>query len=228
MRDQTGSLNKAKKRLEVERANLADQKALQEALEKRLESLREGLETSNALTPDQILTNRAEELRQQNSDYTLEKRRLMIALVTFIRRHLGRQLAMQDLGGPVVGDQMEIDSDELANRFDDQSSRGVTSHGAGAEDRPGHTSRQAHASHGSDDSGEEDAAAAAAATEMIQLLENLLNASAQSEDTDESVYVDVARGSVCAEFLVRSKVAQFHPGDATMVRLVDFGREVGD
>ena len=55
------------------------------------------------------------------------------------------------------------------------------------------------------------------------IIEDLLNATAGDEDSDP--YVDISRESAAVRFLVRAKVAQFHPDDARKLRLVDFGRE---
>jgi hypothetical protein len=43
-----------------------------------------------------------------------------------------------------------------------------------------------------------------------------------------SPYVDLQRDSAAARFLVRAKVAQFHPRDAGRIRLIDFGRQLDD
>jgi hypothetical protein len=41
-------------------------------------------------------------------------------------------------------------------------------------------------------------------------------------------YFALQRDSATARFLVRAKVAQFHPKDARRLRLIDFGRELDD
>ena len=54
--------------------------------------------------------------------------------------------------------------------------------------------------------------------EMHSLLDDLLEAGTS--------YIDLPRDSAASRFLVRSKVAQFHPRDARRLRLVDFGRSL--
>lgn len=70
--------------------------------------------------------------------------------------------------------------------------------------------------------------AKAAAAELQELTEELLNATASAEGDGSAAYVTIARESAAARFLVRSKVAHFHPRDATRLRLHDFGRELDD
>ncbi|OAA68102.1 hypothetical protein SPI_00297 [Niveomyces insectorum RCEF 264] len=90
--------------------------------------------------------------------------------------------------------------------------------------------------HDDDDDEEEDDSsnghpqdeASAASTELQELTEELLNALADAGGDSSLAYVVVPRESAAARFLVRSKVAQFHPKDAMRLRLVDFGRELDD
>lgn len=42
------------------------------------------------------------------------------------------------------------------------------------------------------------------------------------------VYYPLERESAASRFLVRAKVAQFHPKDAKKLRLIDFGKELDD
>jgi hypothetical protein len=41
-------------------------------------------------------------------------------------------------------------------------------------------------------------------------------------------YYDLEKESAASRFLVRAKIAQFHPKDAKKMRLIDFGRELDD
>lgn len=45
---------------------------------------------------------------------------------------------------------------------------------------------------------------------------------------ETSPYIELKRDSAAARFLVRAKVAVFHPKDARKLRLVDFGSNVED
>jgi len=63
---------------------------------------------------------------------------------------------------------------------------------------------------------------------MRHLTELLLNGLVQAQGSGPGSYVKLSRESAAARFLVRSKVAQFHPTDATRIRLVDFGGDIDD
>lgn len=45
---------------------------------------------------------------------------------------------------------------------------------------------------------------------------------------ENSPYIELKRDSAIARFLVRAKVACFHPKDARRLKLVDFGTSVED
>ena len=68
----------------------------------------------------------------------------------------------------------------------------------------------------------------AAAAEMRELTEQLLNNLVEAEGGEGDAYVELQRESAVARFLVRAKVAQFHPRDARRLRLIDFGRDLDD
>ncbi|KAH8891036.1 hypothetical protein GQ53DRAFT_167584 [Thozetella sp. PMI_491] len=209
LKAQGASLENARKRLEIEQANLADQKALQAELEKRVQSLRDALESGAVSTPDEALQSRIQELKQQNLDCKRDRKKLMVDLGKFIREHLGRQLALEQSGGPVVGDLMELDSD------DPDSSR---------RQQPRKRKRRGQGQRDQSDSEDDEDQASAMAEELQELIENLLTAAAEQPQA----YVAIREGSVPATFLVRSKVAQFHPQDAARLRLIDFGRDFED
>ncbi|OIW35327.1 hypothetical protein CONLIGDRAFT_53733 [Coniochaeta ligniaria NRRL 30616] len=228
---QSVSLDKSKRQLEHEKANLEDEKALQAALERRIETLRHGLETTESKTAEEIARERLEELRQEKQDYDRETSKLLKSFNKFINDHLGTMLAAEELGGPVVGDLMEIDTDELGAGFNAQGKLRKTKAtpdedvrqrriddiwgaGDGQEPRKGKKRER----------DESDAAGA----ELRDLSERLLNSLMESAGDNSASYVKIPRETAASRFLVRSKVAQFHPKDATMLRLVDFGRELDD
>ena len=224
------TLEKAQKRLEVERANLNDQKLLRTALKARIESLQSGLESRMEMTPEQILKEKLDELKQKKRDYDKDTSKLLRGLNKFIEEHLGPMLAAEELGGPVVGDMMEIDTDELAAGFTAQGKLKK------AKQNPDEDKRQRRIDDiwgdGGQDrgrpSGRDRNEAEAAGAEMRELTEELLNHLMESGGDSAASYVQIPRESAAARFLVRSKVAQFHPKDATRLRLVDFGRELDD
>ncbi|KAK1981312.1 hypothetical protein LZ30DRAFT_93443 [Colletotrichum cereale] len=226
---QGASLDRTKRRLEIEQANLADQKLLQQSLEKRIQSLKDEAESRMELTPGQAAQERLDELRQKKKRYDRETSRLLKALRKFIDDYLAAQLAAEDLGGPVVGDMMEIDSDQLIAGFNAQGRP------AKIKPKPDEDKRQRRLEEvwglpqedTSQKRGEADEAAAAG-REMRALTEQLLNQLVESGGDSTAAYVKLSKETAAARFLVRSKVAQFHPRDATKLKLIDFGRELDD
>ncbi|KAI6093275.1 hypothetical protein F4821DRAFT_78060 [Hypoxylon rubiginosum] len=225
------SVEKARRRLEAEKSNLEDQKALNQSLRNRIQSLQDGLETRMEMGPEDIAAERINELKEKKKHYDKETSTLLKALRRFIDGHLAPMLAAEELGGPVVGDMMDIDGDDLAAGFSSQGKLKKAKEnpdqdkrqrriddiwGAPQEDR--HTGE-------ANDSRDETAAAGA---EMRDLTEELLNSLAQSGGDSSAAYVQLPRESAAARFLVRSKVAQFHPKDSTRLRLIDFGKELDE
>jgi hypothetical protein len=226
---QTASLSQARRLLDTERANLDDQKALQAALEKRIATLRSGLEADQQKTPNQVAKERLDELRRQKKEYDAETSKLLRSLNKFMDNHLGAMLAAEDLGGPVVGDMMDIDTDELGAGFNAQGKLKKSKRSADQDVRQRRIDEiwgdreQEHTGNG----GSRDEASAAVA-EMRELTEHLLNSLSESAGDSSAAYVSITRETAAVRFLVRSKVAQFHPKDATRLRLIDFGREIDE
>ncbi|KND90126.1 hypothetical protein TOPH_05244 [Tolypocladium ophioglossoides CBS 100239] len=216
----------AQRQLEYDRANLKDQQLLTDALNARIQSLREELESQAELQPEDGAKKRVEELETNKKNYDKETSKLMKSLHVFIDGHLAAMLAAEELGGPVVGDAMGLGPEDLAAGFNAQGKPKKAKDGVNQDKRQrriddiwGTGDQQA----GQGDAGDE---VAAAGREMRQLTEALLNALVEAKGDNSASYVTLARESAAARFLVRSKVAQFHPRDATRLRLVDFGREL--
>ena len=66
----------------------------------------------------------------------------------------------------------------------------------------------------------------AAGAGMRRLTEELLNALADEENPES--YITISKESAAVRFLVRAKVAQFHPNDARKLRLMDFAAKPAD
>ncbi|KAI1214005.1 uncharacterized protein F4807DRAFT_410114 [Annulohypoxylon truncatum] len=226
------SVEKTKRRLEVEKSNLEDQKALSQSLRNRIQALKDGLESRMEMGPEDIAAERINELKQKKKRYDKETSALLKALRRFIDEHLAGMLAAEELGGPVVGEIMDIDGDDLAAGF---SSQGKLKK---AKENPDQDKRQRRideiwgtregdqpSAKASNDNRDETAAAGA---EMRDLTEELLNTLAQSDGDNSAAYVQLPRESAAARFLVRSRVAQFHPRDSTKLRLIDFGKELDE
>jgi hypothetical protein len=224
-------MEQLERKIEAERSALREQQALEVALQNRIKSLSEGLENRQEKTQEQMAKERIAELRQQKDHWDKQTSSLMKHLDWFISEHLGPMLAAEELGGPVVGQLMDIDADDL--------SAGFSAHGKlkKAKDQPDLDKRQRRLD---DIWGPQDQQtqtnkrkrdrdeASAASAEMRELTEQLMNKLTEAAGDNTAVYVEIARESAAARFLVRSKVAVFHPKDARRLRLVDFGRELDD
>lgn len=225
------SVESAKRRLDVEKSNLADQQALSRSLQSRIQSLREGLETRMEMGPDDIARERIDGMKQKKKHYDREATKLVKALRKFIEKPLAGMLAAEELGGPVVGDMVDVDVGDLAAGFNAQGRPKK------AKENPNQDKRQRRideiwgvrdeAQSAGEADGDRDEVSAAA-VEMRELTEELLNALMQSGDGSSDAYVQLFKESAAARFLVRSKVAQFHPKDSARLRLVDFGKELDD
>jgi hypothetical protein len=228
---QADSLGQLERRIEAERVNLREQQALQLALESRIQSLRDGLESREEKTEDQIAKEHMAKLKQQKDHWDKQTSSLMKQLDWFIGEHLGPMLAAEELGGPVVGGLMDIDPDDL--------SAGFSAHGKlkKAPSQPDHDKRQRRLDDiwGPQDQQDqpnkrkrERDEASAASAEMRDLTEQLMNKLMEAGGDTSAAYLEIPRESAAARFLVRSKVAVFHPKDARRLRLVDFGRDLED
>ncbi|PHH77719.1 hypothetical protein CDD80_281 [Ophiocordyceps camponoti-rufipedis] len=226
-------LDRARSQLEEAQASLTDQKLLNDALAARIHSLRSQLEDEQRsdqpeTQPENAALQRMETLRAAKDRYGAETASMMRSLLAFIENHLAPMLAAEELGGPVVGSATEMDLDHLDAGFNAQGKLNKVKDKASNQDKRqrrideiwGAADAQAGAEGPVDDE------AAAAAREMQRLTEELLNALVEAKGDSTASYVKLNRESAAARFLVRSQVAQFHPKDATRIKLVDFGREL--
>lgn len=220
------SVSRADKRLEAATSNLRDQQALSQGLQDRARSLRHGLTHRMEMGPDDIARDRIAELKQKKKHYDSETSKLLKSLQRFIDSRLSSLLAAEDLGGPVVGDLMDVDDDSLA--------AGFSSHGKlkKAKANPDQDKRQRRiddiwgAKTEAHDASTGESAAAGA--DLRDLAEELLNTLIEADGDSSAAYVQLRKESAAARFLVRSQVAQFHPRDASQLRMVDFGRELDE
>ncbi|CAK7268384.1 hypothetical protein SEPCBS57363_003066 [Sporothrix epigloea] len=247
----TAAFEQARKKLAEDKARLEDQRALQIALEARIAALRSSLESRSSMTAVEQRQEVLDALHAKKCDYDRDTTALLKALKAFIHDRLGPMLAAEELGGPIVSGMMDIEDGDLAAGF---RSKGIkrkrlNNRKSGKFSKPTKDQRQrridemwisrAGAEGGEDEGGEDEGGsededsgsldeATAAAAELQELTEELLNATASAEGDGSAAYVTIARESAAARFLVRSKVAHFHPRDATRLRLHDFGRELDD
>ena len=228
---QTASLEQVERRIEAERVNLREQQALQAALEARIQSMRDGLENREEKTEEQIAKEHMDDLRRKKDDWDKQTSSLMKQLDWFIGEHLGPMLAAEELGGPVVGGLMDIGPDDLSAGFSAHGKLKKAQNNADQDKRQ----RRLDDIWGPQDQQDqpnkrkrERDEASAAGAEMRDLTEQLMNKLMEAGGNTSAAYVEIPRESAAARFLVRSKVAVFHPKDARRLRLVDFGRDLED
>ncbi|KAK5663423.1 hypothetical protein OQA88_3852 [Cercophora sp. LCS_1] len=232
MQSQAGTLEQTKKKIEAEEINLREQRALEGALQKRIKSLREGLEHQEKKTAEELDDEKIAKLREEKTRFDKQTSSLMKDLDWFIENHLGLMLAAEELGGPVVGEMTEIEPDDLTAGFSAQGKL-KKAKGNPDEDRRqrrideiwGAEPEQAESRNKRKRDRDE---SSAAGTELRELIEQLLNTSMEAGGDSSAAYIRIERESAAARFLVRSKVAEFHPKDAKRLRLIDFGRELDD
>lgn len=197
------------------------------------------------MTSEELAAEKLAKLEGERKKYDEETKKLVRELNWFIEEYLGPMLAAEEMGGPVVGEMMDLEVEDLERGFNargklkkgragkkggegedgdgDKRQRRIDEiwGGDGAQDDQEGGGRQGKRKREGDE-------ASAAGAEMKSLIEKLLNKSMDAGGDSSAAYVKIERETAAARFLVRSKVAVFHPRDATRLRLVDFGRELDD
>lgn len=213
-----------RQRLKTEESNLRDAHLITSGLEERISRTRLEKSEESERTPSQL----AHELVVQQKAKTgvLEKstKDMRVLLDKFVNDKLAPMLAAEDMGGPTVGDVLNVSDATLA--------AGYTTHGRPKKPKGDARSAQDNQQQRIDElvyrrKGQADQSRLRprnkrqeAAAEFQALLDALLEAG--------PVYIDVPRDSAASRFLVKTKIAQFHPRDARRLRLVDFGRSFDD
>ena len=218
---------KTRKRLEKEQADLSDAKLIHTDMQARIESLQGQIEERTQKSPGQIAKDMIREMKKKKTYYDSETGKLVKSFNGFIDDYLAPMLAVEELGGPIVGEMLDVDEEMLGGVFSAQ--------GKQKKAKPNEDKRQRRIDQIWGPRPDENGQAkepwdekGAAAAEMRELTEQLLNSLVDAEGTGPGAYVELQRESAAARFLVRSKVAQFHPKDARKLRLVDFGGEIDD
>ncbi|KAF5241829.1 hypothetical protein FAUST_3625 [Fusarium austroamericanum] len=213
------------RQLEADEARLKDQKLLSDALTARIQSLRDEVDASTNVTPEEGAKERLQELRTKKKTFDRDTTKLMKVVLRFIANHLAPMLAAEELGGPVVGDLMDVDGEALAAGFNAQGKLKKPKETVDKDDKRQRRIDEIWGQAPAEGAGRQNEVTAAAA-EMRQLTEELLNTLSEAQGDNSASYVQLSRESAAARFLVRSKIAQFHPRDAMRLRLVDFGRDL--
>ena len=210
------NLESATHHLNSEDNQLSDSKAINEALQARTVRLqqtqRENMTKTEAEKAKELLN--AKTKRKQHFERDTEKLRRV--LDEFIEEHLAAMLAAEEIGGPVVGELVDVDEDMLSAGFSAQGKPKPSTKSMSEDKRQ----RRIDDIWGTgQEGGEHESEKDAAAEEVRGLLEELIVSGG---------YVSLARDSAVARFLVRAKVAQFDPKNAARLRLVDFARELDE
>lgn len=211
-------LSTDRERLRMEESNLRDSRAIASGLRERIQRIRNANARKQEQTPSQVAQEVVKEQKKRNRELGRASADLKVSLDEFIDETLAPMLAAEDLGGPTVGDALEVSDAALK--------AGYTAHGKPkkqkqpAESVDGTQQRIDQFIRRNQDVSNPTNKREAAATEVHDLLNTLLDAGTS--------YVDLKRDSAASRFLVRAKVAQFHPRDARRLRLIDFGRALGD
>lgn len=212
-------------RLTKEKDDLSEANLIGTGLETRITALQEQLADHTQKPASQAAKEMMAELRRKKNLYDSETEKLVKAFNTFIDDHLGALLAAEELGGPVVGELLDVDDAMLEAGFNNQGKARKP------KEHPNDGKRQRtieeiwgfKPANGGQWNERE-----AAAAEMRELTEQLLNNLIDAGSEGGGSYVQLQRESAAARFLVRAKVAQFHPRDARKLRLIDFGRDLYD
>jgi Skp family chaperone for outer membrane proteins len=215
-------LYSAQDQLKADETDLTDAKSLSVALDQRLEALEssqhEQLGKSRQDRYQQVSISRASKAK----DYNRRIKELQAAIDSFVYDHLGAMLLAEELGGPVVGELADVDDDMLTAGFSAQGKPRKTSKASGR--RQLRLDELWGFGHKVDDVPEPESELQAACQDMLGLIGTLYQALKGSSET--GTYVQLPRDSAAARYLVRAKIAQYHPRDARRLKLIDFGREL--
>lgn len=212
--------------LRREEANLHDARLITRAMEARIAKLRTQREDQSQKTPAQLAKELIAAKRAQKESYDKKTETLSEAMNDFINDYLSAMLAAEELGGPVVGDLFDIETETLAAGFTKKGKAKSMKKPVSDKTRQRRIDQIWGDKAVVDDEEEPLTEAEAADNEMRQLIGNLF--ATLSGPGGGRAYYDLERDSAASRFLVRAKIAQFHPKDARKLRLIDFGRELDD
>jgi len=214
-------LRKTEQLLRREEANLHDANLITASMEARIERLRAQQTARTQLTPKQLAQDMIKAHRARKAKYDREVTRLAAAFDDFRTDYLAPMLAAEELGGPVVGSLLDVGEDALAAGF--TAKTGVAKKKILADSSRQRRIDQIWGSKTYDDQPLSELESAS--NELRELMEDLFTTMTKS---GPGAYHQLERDSAAARFLVRSKVAQYHPKDARKLRFIDFGRDLDD
>ncbi|TLD19550.1 hypothetical protein E2P81_ATG07167 [Venturia nashicola] len=210
-------LDSCSRQINHEESQLSDFKILATSLSARTARLQIDQEQKAGQSSSDQAKDLIRAKNKRKQDFQREIKMLQKGLDNFVEQHLAAMLAAEELGGPVVGELTDVDEDMLAAGFSSQgkpksSNKEMTANGEAKRQR------RIDEIWGGGEENQYENEKDAAAEEVRELLVKLLDANGG--------YIDLARDTAVARFVVRAKVAQFHPKDAKRLRLIDFAREL--
>lgn len=219
--------------VQKEESALSDARLLKTKLQERIIRLRHQQNEQQHQPPQDRARQLADQKGTKIHAFELETRCLQSRLDEFIDEHLAAMVAAEELGGPVVGDLLNIDETMLETGFTASGAPSKTNVSKFTKTAQDKRQRRIDEIWGAqaqlDDSVTSDgeiSAKVAAGNELTRLIALLIRG--LEGESEDGVYVRLERDSAAARFLVRSKVARFHGKDAGRLRMVDFGRELDE
>lgn len=230
IRKTSRDIGEARAKIRQERDDLEDACEVTQALETRIKALTLENERQAQGTPEELAHEMIQKEMQKRRQYNAESKKLVNAFNSFVEEHLAAMIAAEELGGPVVGNMVDVDEHTLRTGVSQRSGpKRAKEAKAREESTESEREQRIEDIWGSGDNGsyiESKNERKAAGTDFRSLTEDLLNASAGAEGTNP--YIHISRESAAVRFLVREKVAKFHPDDARQLRLVEFDKELED
>jgi hypothetical protein len=198
------------KALAEAKAALKEQESLKGALETRLKELEDPATVTKGEESVVEMKNRTKRVKKQT-------KLTLIALRKFFEGYLHTALEMEELGGPAVGlGQKEVDGKRLLRKSKGQMTIEEAFKAGRKREREREKRGRRAEEEEEDEEGEEDEDEGVVG-ELEALLEELMTNSLKADP-----YVTIKRESAVTRFLVRAKVAEFHPRDSTRLKLLNF------
>ncbi|KAH7401528.1 hypothetical protein BKA66DRAFT_405680 [Pyrenochaeta sp. MPI-SDFR-AT-0127] len=208
--------------LRHEKLNLHDADLLTKAMEKRIEQLHAQHDDRLQKTPAQLARELVAAKYAKRDSYNNDAQRLGEAMNNFVNDYLSSMIAAEELGGPVVGDMLDVEEDTLAAGFTKKGRAKLSNKAISEKSRQLRIDQIWGNESALGDEQEPPTEAEAADAEMRQLIGDLF--ATLIGPGGGKAYYQLKRDSAASRFLVRAKIAHLHPKDAKKLRLVDFGR----
>jgi hypothetical protein len=220
-----GQLQSLENQVRSDEASLTDADAVAGAIESRMAKLQTAQDERVSKPPEDLARDMLRTKQQRKKLYKTESKNIRKALEKFIQDHLGAMIAAEELGGPVAGELDGIDQDVLSAGFSTQG-RPVNTKDVNRATSAAKRQQRLDEIWGAQSGNAPTTEQQAACEQLSTLMDDLIMA--LSGSSESGIYVELERDSAAARFLVRAKVAQYHPKDARKLRLIDFGRELDD